>query len=81
VLRTAGWHVHGARRSLSAVAASEKIAAHLGVRAGEPLLLIRSVSWDANEQVFDYYSSWVRSEEVAVEIEVQAERSFADGRV
>jgi GntR family transcriptional regulator len=30
--------------------------------------------------VFDYYSSWFRSEEVAVEIEVQAERSYADGR-
>jgi GntR family transcriptional regulator len=80
VLRLAGWHVHGARRSLSAVAATKKIAAHLGIRLGEPLLLIRSVSWDADERVFDYYSSWVRSEEVAVEIEVQAERSPVESR-
>jgi GntR family transcriptional regulator len=75
VLRAAGWHVEGARRSLSAVAATKKIAGHLGIRTGDPLLLIRSVSWDAEQRVFDYYSSWVRSEEVKVEIEVHAGRS------
>ena len=81
VLRAAGWHVDGARRSLSAVAATKKIAGYLGIRAGEPLLLIRSVSWDAEQRVFDYYSSWVRSEEVKVEIEVQAGRSAGGDRI
>jgi GntR family transcriptional regulator len=74
VLRAAGLHVCGARRSISAVAATKKIAAHLDVRPGAPLLLIRSVSWDANQSIFDYYSSWVRSDEVRIEIEVHAER-------
>jgi GntR family transcriptional regulator len=80
VLRAAGWHVDGARRSLSAVAATKKIAGHLGIRTGDPLLLIRSVSWDAEQRVFDYYSSWVRSAEVKVEIEVNAGRSDAGER-
>jgi GntR family transcriptional regulator len=74
VLRQAGWHVRGARRSLAAVAANRVVAKHLEIRVGAPLLLIRSVSWNAEETIFDYYSSWLRSEEVPVEIEVQAER-------
>lgn len=74
VLRHAGWHVHGARRSIAAVAATRTIARHLELRAGDPLLLIRSVSWDAEQRIFDYYSSWLRSEQVPVEIEVRAER-------
>lgn len=73
-LRQSGWYVQGARRSIFAVAATNDIAQHLQVQPGAPLLLIRSVSWDENGQVFDYYSSWVRSDKVPVEIEVQAER-------
>jgi len=74
LLRRAGWHVHGARRSIAAVAATRSIAKHLEIRVGDPLLLIRSVSWDAEQRIFDYYSSWLKSAEVPVEIEVQAER-------
>lgn len=74
VLRNSGWCVSGARRAISAVAATRTIAKHLEIKQGDPLLLIRSVSWDAEKRVFDYYSSWLRSEEVPVEIEVQAER-------
>lgn len=74
VLRLSGWHVHGARRSIAAVAAGRTIAKHLEIRPGDPLLLIRSVSWNADQTCFDYYSSWLRSEEVPVEIEVKAER-------
>jgi GntR family transcriptional regulator len=74
ILRCSGWQAHGARRSISAVAATRTIAKHLQIRQGDPLLLIRSVAWDSEQRVFDYYSSWLRSEEVPVEIEVQAER-------
>lgn len=74
LLRQAGWLVHGAKRSLSAVSANRALAAKLGVKLGAPLMLIRSVSWDAQDRRFDYYWSWVRSEKVPVEIEVQAER-------
>ena len=74
VLKQAGWHVHGARRSLSAVSASRALARHLQVKPASPLLLIRSVSWDAAGRHFDYYMSWLRSEEVPVEIEVHAEK-------
>lgn len=74
LLRQAGWHVHGARRSIAAVAATRSIAKHLEIRVGDPLLLIRSVSWDAEQRAFDYYSSWLKSEEVPVAIAVQADR-------
>ena len=74
VLRQAGWHVHGARRSLSAVSAGRTLAKHLEVRPGFPLLLIQSVSWDAAECHFDYYLSWLRSDKVPVEIEVQSDK-------
>lgn len=73
-LRQSGWYVHGARRSIFSVAATENIAQYLQIQPGAPLLLIHSVTWDENGQVFDYYSSWVRSDKVPVEIEVQAER-------
>ena len=79
VLRRAGWHVHGARRSLAAVSATRTIAKHLGIRPRDPLMLIRSVSWNAEQQIFDYYSSWLRSEVVAVEIDVQANTPAATG--
>jgi GntR family transcriptional regulator len=74
VLRSSGWNVCGARRSISAVSASRGLARYLQIKPGSPLLLIRSVSWDAEQRHFDYYLSWLRSEEVPVEIEVYADR-------
>ena len=74
VLKSAGWHVHGAKRSISAVSASRALARHLDIKPGSPVLLIRSVSWDADKRCFDYYLSWLRSDEVPVEIEVHADR-------
>ena len=75
VLKQAGWNVHGARRSIAAVSASKALADLLEIRRGSPLILINSVSWDAEGRHFDYYSSWLRSEQVPVEIEVEVARS------
>ncbi len=75
VLREAGYRVYGARRNVEAVAASEEQAERLGVKRGAPLLLVTSESWGPDERVFDYYTSWLRSDVVKVSVVAKA----ADG--
>lgn len=72
VLRNAGYGVFGARRSVEAVAASERLAELLQVPLHSPLLLVNSVSWTRDRRVFDYYLSWVRSDVVKITVEAQA---------
>ena len=76
VLHQAGYTIHGARRSVEAVAASAELAELLEVRVDTPLMLITSASWGKDGKVFDYYTSWVRSDVVKVTIEA---RTAADG--
>ncbi len=71
LIRKAGWAEGGARRSLSAAAATPTLAAHLKVEVGSPLLLVRSVTWDAREKAYDYYTSWLNSDVIDVSIQVQ----------
>ncbi|MFT3987516.1 GntR family transcriptional regulator [Aestuariivirga sp.] len=72
VLQSAGYAIHGARRSVEAVAAPPEIAAMLEVAPQSPLLLITSVSWARGGQAFDYYTSWVRTDVVKVTVEASA---------
>ena len=72
VLRQAGYPVAGAHRSLQAVSADSDLAQHLKVKVGMPLMLIHSISWNANLAAFDYYTSWVRTDVVKIEIDVAA---------
>lgn len=72
VLRAAGYGVYGARRSVEAVAADDRLSKLLQVQVGCPLLLVTSVSWGKDQRVFDYYLSWVRSDVVKVTIEAKA---------
>lgn len=71
-LRKAGYAVASASRTVEAVAAQGEIADRLQVRAGTPLLKIKSTSWDANLVAFDHHEVWVRSDVVHVEIQVGA---------
>ena len=71
-LRKAGYAVASASRTVEAVAAHGEIADRLQVRAGTPLLKIKSTSWDANLVAFDHHEVWVRSDVVNVEIQVGA---------
>ena len=72
VLRQAGFPVHGAHRSLESVRADAKVAQLLDVKIGAPLLLIHSISWNTNLAAFDYYTSWIRTDVVKIEIDVVA---------
>ncbi|MDT3442289.1 MULTISPECIES: GntR family transcriptional regulator [unclassified Pseudofrankia] len=69
-LRKAGYALAGAARTVEAVAAQGEMADRLRVRPGTPLLKIKSTSWDANLQSFDYHEVWVRSDVVHVEVQV-----------
>lgn len=72
VLDEAGYRVYGARRSVEAVSAPNDVAKLLEVAPGSPLLLITSVSWEKGGKIFDYYTSWVRSDVVKISVEAKA---------
>ena len=71
-LHDAGFAVFGARRSVAAVAADEKLATLLEVEPGSPLLLVTSLSWTKDGRNFDYYTSWIRNDVVKVSVEAEA---------
>jgi len=72
VLHDAGYRIYGARRSVEAVPAPADVAKLLDVAAGSPLLLITSVSWTNGGRIFDFYTSWVRSDVVKINVEAKA---------
>jgi len=79
-LRAAGWVERGARRSLSAVAATPDLARHLEVVEGAPLMLVQSVMWNADGQPFDYYTSWLNTDIVDISIQVEVATGEARGQ-
>jgi GntR family transcriptional regulator len=70
MLRRSGFVTAGARRVVHALRAPENIATHLGISPGDPLLRIRSLSWDHNRCPFDYYETWVLTDTVALEVSI-----------
>ena len=69
-LRAGGYVIHGARRVIHATHAPKDVARHLDIEPGEPVLRIRSLSWDAGERRFDYYQTWVLTDTVPLEVNV-----------
>lgn len=69
-LRGAGFHTSGARRIVESMAAPTKVAGHLDVSVGRPVLRVRSLSWDVNDFRFDYYETWVLTDVVPLEVNV-----------
>jgi len=72
VLRREGYKIYGAHREVEAVSADEALAEKLNVAVGSPLLLVTSKSWNENNQPFDYYRSWLRSDVVKVSVIARA---------
>lgn len=71
-LRHAGYVTSGARRVIHALRAPEQVAAHLEIDPDEPVLRIRSLSWDQHDTHFDYYETWVLTDTVPLEVNVSA---------
>jgi len=71
-LRQAGYVIQGARRVIHATSAPTEVAHHLGVEPGDPVLRIRSLSWDQSDRRFDYYETWVLTDTVPLEVNIVA---------
>lgn len=71
-LRRGGFVIHGARRVIHATHAPKEVAQHLDIEPGEPVLRIRSLSWDSEDRRFDYYQTWVLTDTVPLEVNVVA---------
>ena len=54
--------VYKARRSLEAVAADEDAALHLGLKRGDPLQYIETVTYLADQTPFEYSNAWYRGD-------------------
>lgn len=71
-LHRAGFATSGAHRVIRAMRAPESIARHLGIDPEEPILRIRSLSWDDDDRRFDYYETWVLTDIIPLEVNVAA---------
>ncbi|MFD4422200.1 GntR family transcriptional regulator [Agromyces sp. NPDC058484] len=69
-LRDAGFVISGAHRIVDAMRAPANVAAHLHIDEDQPVLRVRSLSWDSNELRFDYYETWVLTDVVPLEVNV-----------
>lgn len=67
-----GYVTNGARRVIHAMRAPEIVAAHLQVMADEPVLRVRSLSWDHAGKLFDYYETWVLTNIIPLEVSISA---------
>lgn len=72
VLKSNGFLVFGARRTVEAVGADADLSRLLNVPLGSPLLLVTSISWGPDNRTFDYYTSWVRTDVVKVTVVASA---------
>lgn len=71
-LAAAGYILGGAHRAIRAVAPSREIAQALDIGPTAPTLHIRSTSWTRKGERFDVYDTWVRSDVVPLEVNVDA---------
>lgn len=71
-LRGQGFVAHGAHRVLIAMGAPSTVASHLGVDPGDPILRVRSTTWDESAYRFDYYETWVLTDVIPLEVDVSA---------
>ncbi|GAB3401570.1 GntR family transcriptional regulator [Schumannella luteola] len=71
-LRRAGFVSNGAKRVIRAMRPTEAVAAHLQIDADQPVLRVRSLSWDARGTRFDYYETWVLTDIIPLEVSVSA---------
>lgn len=71
-LRRAGFITNGAHRVIRALVAPDEVAGHLRVGEHDPVLQVRSWSWDQNDRRFDYYETWVLTDVVPLEVLVAA---------
>ena len=65
-----GLEIAGARRSLEAVRAGERLGALLEVEPGAPIIAVHSVSWAQDLRPVDSYRAWVRTDRLTIDVNV-----------
>ncbi|RKT36017.1 GntR family transcriptional regulator [Microbacterium sp. AG1240] len=71
-LREAGFVTSGARRLIHATLPPAVVAQHLRIHTDQPVLRVRSLSWDHSDTRFDYYETWVLTDVIPLEVSVAA---------
>ncbi|ROS76112.1 GntR family transcriptional regulator [Curtobacterium sp. PhB130] len=72
LLTRAGYPLRGAHRTIRARAATAEVAEALEIVRGEPVICVQSTSWTKNEERFDVYETWVRTDVVPLEVNVSS---------
>lgn len=71
-----GIKLHTGRRSLEAVAANDSVALALGIRPGEPVLLLRSTARAADNRPVEHFSAYHRGDRSRFEVVLDGEHSL-----
>jgi GntR family transcriptional regulator len=69
-LRQAGFMISGAHRVIRAMRAPKTVATHLHIGPDQPVLRLRSYSWDQQDVRFDYHETWVLTDVIPLEVNV-----------
>jgi GntR family transcriptional regulator len=72
LLSEAGFTMAGANRIIRAAHPTPEVAAALEISDTEPLLRIRSISWTSEGLRYDLYETWVRSDVIPLEVNVNS---------
>jgi GntR family transcriptional regulator len=72
--RVYGLQIYRGRRMLEAVGAPTHVSAQLGIKVGEPILFLRSVTYLANGRAVEYYEAYHRADRTALEVDLVRER-------
>lgn len=72
LLTNAGYPLRGAHRTIRALPAPEPVATALQLRVGEAVICVESTSWSREDQPFDFYQTWVRTDVVPLEVNVSS---------
>ena len=71
-LRRAGFTTDGAHRIIRSMRAPQHVATQLQIGSEDPVLRVRSSSWNRDGFRFDYYETWVLTDVVPLEVLVSA---------
>jgi len=71
-LRNAGFLIGGGHRVLRAMRAPGTVAGHLRIRPDQPVLRLRTLSWDHEDVPVEYHETWVLTDVIALEVNVVA---------
>jgi GntR family transcriptional regulator len=70
--------VHG-RRTIEAALAGVEHATLLGIEPGDPVLLLKSLSFDAGDRPVEYFLAWHRGDRSRFDVHLRRERERAEG--